>query len=96
MTARVALMNSSAWRMNTSKTPARAFISYTMTERNQHTDWTPDTSQLRHFNGYGGFSQDGREYQIVLKENAPTPAPWSNVLANRCIGSVISEAGPGL
>ncbi|WP_447858344.1 GH36-type glycosyl hydrolase domain-containing protein [Enterobacter ludwigii] len=80
-------------RMNTSKTPARAFISYTMTERNQHTDWTPDTSQLRHFNGYGGFSQDGREYQIVLKENAPTPAPWSNVLANRCIGSVISEAG---
>lgn len=64
-----------------------------MRERNQHTDWSPDTSQLCHFNGYGGFSQDGREYQIVLRENALTPAPWSNILANSRFGSVISEAG---
>ncbi|XTZ40210.1 GH36-type glycosyl hydrolase domain-containing protein [Salmonella enterica] len=60
---------------------------------NQHTDWSPDTHQLRHFNGYGGFSQDGREYQIVLRESETTPAPWSNVLANTVFGSVISEAG---
>ncbi|WP_312061843.1 GH36-type glycosyl hydrolase domain-containing protein [Pantoea septica] len=80
-------------RIHTPKPQARAFIPHTVLESNQHTDWTPDTSQLRHFNGYGGFSQDGREYQIVLRENESTPAPWSNVLANRRFGSVISEAG---
>lgn len=80
-------------RLHSSKKPARPFIPNVAAEENQHTDWVPDTSQLRHFNGHGGFSQDGREYQIVLKENKPTPAPWSNVLANACFGSVLSEAG---
>ncbi|HIG9751056.1 TPA: GH36-type glycosyl hydrolase domain-containing protein [Escherichia coli] len=80
-------------RIHTLKSPARAFIPRAVRERNQHTDWSPDTSQLCHFNGYGGFSQDGREYQIVLRENALTPAPWSNILANSRFGSVISEAG---
>lgn len=80
-------------RIHTLKPPARAFIPHKVPESNQHTDWSPDTSQLRHFNGFGGFSQDGREYQIVLRERELTPAPWSNVLANACFGSVISEAG---
>lgn len=80
-------------RIHTLKSPARAFIPRAVRERNQHTDWSPDTSQLCHFNGYGGFSQDGREYQIVLRENAITPAPWSNILANSRFGCVISEAG---
>lgn len=80
-------------RIHTLKSPARAFIPRAARERNQHTDWSPDTSQLCHFNGYGGFSQDGREYQIVLRENALTPAPRSNILANSRFGSVISEAG---
>lgn len=80
-------------RIHIPKTPVRLFIPRTVAGSHQHTDWTPDTSQLRYFNGHGGFSQDGREYQIVLRENKPTPAPWSNVLANRYSGSVISEAG---
>ena len=80
-------------RIQTTKPPGRVFIPYAVPEKNQHTDWTPDTRHLRHFNGYGGFSQDGREYQIVLRENEVTPAPWSNVLANARFGSVISEAG---
>ncbi|HDT3410635.1 glycoside hydrolase family 94 protein [Klebsiella variicola] len=80
-------------RIHTLKSPARAFIPRAVRELNQHTDWSPDTSQLCHFNGYGGFSQDGREYQIVLRENALTPAPWSNILANSRFGCVISEAG---
>ena len=80
-------------RIHTTKILARPLIPHTTVRNNQHSDWTPDTSQLRHFNGYGGFSQDGREYQIVLRENAPPPAPWSNVLATARFGSVISEAG---
>ncbi|WP_223510396.1 GH36-type glycosyl hydrolase domain-containing protein [Rahnella sp. GSA61A] len=48
--------------------------------------------ELACFNGLGGFSPDGREYQIVLNEGQTTPAPWSNVLANASFGTVISES----
>ena len=44
-------------------------------------------------NGLGGFSQDGREYIIVLEPGSHTPAPWVNVIANPLIGSVVSESG---
>ena len=80
-------------RLHTTKKIVRPFVPSVTAEESNHTDWIPDTDLLSHFNGYGGFSQDGREYQILLRENAPTPAPWSNVLANEEFGSVISEAG---
>ena len=44
-------------------------------------------------NGLGGFTPDGKEYVIILNEGAPTPAPWSNVLAGPEFGCVISESG---
>ncbi|WP_039056117.1 glucoamylase family protein [Enterobacter sp. Bisph1] len=80
-------------RLHAAKRPITPFIPDVFAGPHRHQDWTPDTDPLRHFNGLGGFSQDGREYQIVLRENEPTPAPWSNVLANALFGSVISEAG---
>jgi cyclic beta-1,2-glucan synthetase len=45
------------------------------------------------FNGLGGFSKNGSEYHIVTSADNPTPAPWSNVLANPLFGTVISESG---
>lgn len=54
-------------------------------------------------NGIGGFTADGREYQIFL-ENYPkllgtsgqiTPAPWINVAANENFGFMVSESGSG-
>ncbi|MEO6080993.1 MAG: glucoamylase family protein [Steroidobacteraceae bacterium] len=50
-------------------------------------------SHLEFFNGWGGFSPDGREYVISLTRSPQTPAPWSNVLANEHFGSVITERG---
>ena len=52
-----------------------------------------DTQHLTFFNGFGGFSPDGREYQIRLTKEQNTPAPWANVIANDNFGSVISESG---
>jgi cellobiose phosphorylase len=46
-------------------------------------------------NGTGSFSEDGREYVVVLREGAPTPAPWANVIANARLGTVVSESAPG-
>ncbi len=48
---------------------------------------------LIHFNGLGGFTGDGREYVIMLGQDATTPAPWVNVIANSDFGTVISESG---
>jgi len=54
-------------------------------------------------NGIGGFTADGREYQIFL-ENYPklskesgqiTPAPWINIIANEEFGFLVSESGGG-
>jgi cellobiose phosphorylase len=54
-------------------------------------------------NGIGGFTADGREYQIFL-ENYPkltqrpgqiTPAPWANVIANPEFGFLVTESGGG-
>ncbi|MFZ2655318.1 MAG: glucoamylase family protein [Victivallales bacterium] len=52
-------------------------------------------TDLVFFNGYGGFTQDGHEYVIVLAPGVVTPAPWVNVLANSRFGSVVGETGPG-
>ena len=53
----------------------------------------PPARDLACFNGLGGFSQDGREYIIILPPGVVTPAPWVNVIANAQIGTVISESG---
>lgn len=48
---------------------------------------------LLFFNGFGGFTADGREYIITTSQKQRTPAPWVNILANPYFGTVISESG---
>jgi cellobiose phosphorylase len=55
---------------------------------------------LRFWNGFGGFTLDGREYVIVVDGTARggpalPPAPWTNVLANPGFGCLVTEAGLG-
>nr|WP_269792833.1 glycoside hydrolase family 94 protein [Stenotrophomonas sp. Iso1] len=57
--------------------------------------FTEVASDFIHDNGTGAFAADGREYVIVTREGMPTPAPWSNVLANETLGTVVSESMPG-
>lgn len=47
------------------------------------------------YNGFGGFVEDGREYEILLEGNNKPPAPWINVIANKHFGFHISESGAG-
>jgi cellobiose phosphorylase len=47
------------------------------------------------FNGFGGFIEEGSEYEIVLEGNNKPPTPWINVIANKNFGFHISEAGAG-
>jgi cellobiose phosphorylase len=55
---------------------------------------------LSFWNGFGGFTCDGREYVIVIdgtSQSRPAlpPAPWTNVLANPKFGCLATEAGLG-
>jgi len=52
-----------------------------------------DAGALTLFNGYGGFTPDGREYVIVTDGDHRPPAPWVNVIANPRFGTIVSEAG---
>jgi N,N'-diacetylchitobiose phosphorylase len=58
-----------------------------------------DGAGLRLFNGYGGFSQDGREYVVRLPWDGSAlrrpPQPWINVVANERAGFLVSETGAG-
>lgn len=53
----------------------------------------PLPSNLTFDNGFGGFTEDGKEYIIRINREQHTPTPWSNVLANKDFGTVISESG---
>jgi cyclic beta-1,2-glucan synthetase len=44
-------------------------------------------------NGLGGFTPDGRAYVVVLEGERETPLPWSNVLANPTVGTIVSSSG---
>ena len=51
-----------------------------------------NTEKLKYDNGYGGFKKNGKEYVIYNKN---TPAPWSNVIANKNFGTIVTNNGCG-
>lgn len=52
-------------------------------------------NQLEFYNGKGGFSDDGKEYHILLNKENQLPLPWINVLVNRKFGTITSERYTG-
>ena len=55
----------------------------------------PPAPGLEFFNGFGGFSDDGKEYVTILGPGQATPAPWINVIANPGFGFQVSAEGGG-
>ncbi len=51
--------------------------------------------RLQFFNGFGGFSEQAREYVTILDAGLRTPEPWVNVIANPGFGFIVSESGAG-
>ena len=71
----------------------------TVTARTPSTVWKPQPAPrlpaLEFFNGHGGFSDNGRDYVIILKPGQTTPAPWINVIANPTFGFQVAAEGSG-
>ncbi len=55
----------------------------------------PPRPPMEFFNGLGGFTDRGREYQTVLNGTENTPAPWINIVANPSFGFQVSNEGSG-
>ena len=55
----------------------------------------PKKMEVEYFNGIGGFNEKNNEYVLYpSKDNLP-PLPWANIIANKNIGSVLTETGGG-
>lgn len=50
-----------------------------------------DTSKLKYFNGFGGFSEDGKKYLLKLEKDIKPPTAWSMVLANKTFGTIVTQ-----
>ena len=46
---------------------------------------------LKYYNEYGGFSEDGKQYLIRTNKDNRLPTVWSHVLANEKFGTIITE-----
>ena len=76
------------------RTVLRAQEHLITTKARRHQEPVADSHrELIFFNGFGGFTPDGREYVITTTHNQMTPAPWVNVIANRSFGTIVSESG---
>jgi len=63
-------------------------------ELNKGNQLNIDIENLKYYNEIGGFDEKG-DYNIILKEGYMTPMPWSNVIANEYVGTIINENGGG-
>ena len=50
---------------------------------------------LKYYNEYGAFSEDGKEYNIKINKNIKTPTTWSHILANDKFGTIVTESNGG-
>jgi len=50
---------------------------------------------LKYFNEYGGFSEDGKEYLIRINKEENLPMPWSHIMANKNFGTLVTESMGG-
>jgi cellobiose phosphorylase len=66
-------------------------IDYHVVSKNE----IPRPAGLAYFNDMGGFSEDGKEYVVYLKDRKVTPLPWSNIISNPEFGFLVTESGSG-
>ena len=50
---------------------------------------------LLYENEYGGFTSNGKEYQIAVNKENRLPTVWSNIMANKEFGTLVTESMGG-
>jgi cyclic beta-1,2-glucan synthetase len=81
---------------STPKPPRSAIRFRTQAAKKQLISRLPEDAMSGEFaNGYGQFTDQGRRYEMRPTIQQPTPAPWSNVIANEQFGTLLTESGGG-
>lgn len=60
-------------------------------EEKEDIDLLKNKEELKYYNEFGGFSEDGKEYWIKVNRENRLPTVWSHILANEKFGSVVTE-----
>ena len=60
-------------------------------ENETDTEMILDEKELKYFNEYGGFTKDGKEYQIKVSSNNTLPTVWSHIITNGKFGTLTTE-----
>ncbi len=56
---------------------------------------TQKLENLKYYNEYGGFSEDGKEYLIRVNKEEKLPTVWSHILTNKEFGTLVTESMGG-
>lgn len=56
-----------------------------------HSQMALNTKELKYYNEYGGFSENGTEYVLKVNEETKLPTVWSHILANPHFGTVVTD-----
>ncbi len=62
-----------------------------MEEDKEDIDLLANNENLKYYNEYGGFSEDGKEYRIRVNKENRLPTVWSHIMANEKFGTVVTE-----
>ena len=64
-------------------------------ENNENIDILENIDNLKYYNEYGAFSEDGKEYLIKVNKENRLPTIWSNIMANEKFGTLVTESMGG-
>ena len=60
-------------------------------ENAEDVDILKNTENLKYYNEYGAFSEDGKEYWICVNKDKRLPTVWSHTMANEKFGTIVTE-----
>ena len=60
-------------------------------EEKDDIDILQNSENLKYYNEYGAFSEDGKEYLIKINKENRLPTVWSHIMANEKFGTAITE-----
>ncbi len=64
-------------------------------EKNDDIDILENHDELKYYNEYGAFSEDGKEYKIKVNTENRLPTAWSHIMANEKFGTIVTESMGG-
>ena len=60
-------------------------------EEKEDIDLLANYQNLKYYNEFGGFSEDGKEYIMRINQENRLPTVWSHIMANRNFGTLVTE-----